>query len=582
MKKILICLLSISFFMNTHQSVNAMKRHEHQQDVSKVQEVYNNGKPLEYEIDLLDYQGDTCSLPFTATSITEKAKKLGSKALPVAKKIAPWVILPSLYILYKYTTSTACDPDAMDNCDSELEFSLSNTITSAYSIISSPLGAVVFGPVITNKFRELKQDYFPMFLQSKDFATILEYKQKVDENFKNGKITENTKKKFDLEFDMYKQRIEWGDEKSEYTKEIIDNMEKISLLASDFKKLKHTDIDPRLLKMLETYPDETKKTMIGYIKRIISESNAKPPHKKIIMCFYGPPGTGKTLLAQEIAKIIGVSVVCFKASSNKAEEMIAQHFKKHQKEIMLELFTQKEKNYKKNILFIDEFNTSLEDSNESKGIFRKFYTDSLEREQRIYESGKIEGVDIDMSGAIIILACNELPKDGAILERMPVIKFEAIPKDKQFIIAQDSFEKELDRRNLYLEISEEHKQILQQIVDKNLKPGVRVLKDVVDEYIEYLIEEGVEPFNIDAVYKKYDHSEKKIDDNAEKKDEPDTQMMLNALICELYAEYLKNKKINSKNEDELSLSVVLQDKDKIEIQNQSNFNDINDDAHRDN
>ncbi|MDP3532279.1 MAG: hypothetical protein Q8S31_03215, partial [Alphaproteobacteria bacterium] len=156
-------------------------------------------------------------------------------------------------------------------------------------------------------------------------------------------------------------------------------------------------------------------------------------------------------------------------------------------------------------------------------------------------------------------------------------------------------------------IKPEHKEILEEILQKNrmhnvseLKlneivetmhsPGVRQLTNVVEKYVRDLVgrltcpDEELDqyPFDVDKAYKiceseiKAENEKKKEEEK--KQDEPDKQEMKDTLLYELYAEYLKNKKINSKNEDELGLNFPPQDKDKIEIQNQSNLNDINDDA----
>jgi hypothetical protein len=189
-----------------------------------------------------------------------------------------------------------------------------------------------------------------------------------------------------------------------------------------------------------------------------------------------------------------------------------------------------------------------------------------------------------MSATIIILACNNLPdinpkfneNTDPLRSRIGtnIIKFEKFPKHKQRVIANNSFEKELDRRNKSLEISDENALVLSQSVDKNPKPGVRELKEVVDKYVHHINNRSLKnvEFDIDKAYGiKPKKNEAKVEEIVEKKDEPDTQMMMNAIICELYTAHIKKK------EDELASDISLQDKGLIEIQNQSNFNNINDD-----
>ena len=196
-----------------------------------------------------------------------------------------------------------------------------------------------------------------------------------------------------------------------------------------------------------------------------------------------------------------------------------------------------------------------------------------------------------MSAGIIIMACNNLPEDFALKSRIKtdVIHIREIPADQQREIAYDCFIKQienaqlsnvllLDDETIEGKIQQEHKKILEEIFEKNIlpnedskilknirNPGVRELTKVVKKYVKHLAGQyhcpyerlDQYPFDVDKAYKTYEHKEE-----VEKKDEPDTQMMMNAIICELYAAYIKKK------EDESGLNVSLQDKDKIEIQNQ--------------
>jgi ATP-dependent Lon protease len=133
--------------------------------------------------------------------------------------------------------------------------------------------------------------------------------------------------------------IPYYKEEEKPIKSCREKMKKISLLASELKKIDYDEIEPRLLEFLDTYPGEVKEKVLNFIISVAEESTADAPHKKNIICFYGEPGTGKTRLAEEIAKILGVSIISFEPSSHKAEEMIAESIESGKKEKMLNLFT---------------------------------------------------------------------------------------------------------------------------------------------------------------------------------------------------------------------------------------------------
>jgi hypothetical protein len=211
MKKILTCLLVLSFFMDANQSVNAARNAQNignsllqNEEPTTEQDDDNNGKPDYIEIDMSDYIVDSefllptglvpnnHSYDFTnniATSITAKAKKIGNKALPILP-YATAITGLGLYVLYAYNTSTTCDPDSTESCDPETQFSL---IGAASAVTGSYLFGQMFGHPLLKKFTELQQNYLPKVWQSKGYITILDYKEKVDENFKNGKITKKKK-----------------------------------------------------------------------------------------------------------------------------------------------------------------------------------------------------------------------------------------------------------------------------------------------------------------------------------------------------------------------------------------------------
>ncbi|MDP3532770.1 MAG: ATP-binding protein [Alphaproteobacteria bacterium] len=529
MKKIFIFFLSFSLYINVHQPVNAMKRH-HNPINSQKQEAEDNKKD-HIEIDMSNYmdtapfnlesefllppghieRGDGHEFDNLMKPVTTTAKKIGNKIMPVL----PYVIPATLFLGYQWYSS-----------DPEIGFSIAEAVSTGFQGLGgSFLAANLFSTQIQTGLSTLRQKFLPISWQSGDFAKILKYKKRIDERFTNNQITENTKSKFYTAFNQYTYLAKFGAETIQQGEEHVKTMKLISKLPVVVKMLDYNNIKPKLDALLETYREDTKDSIKKVIKEIVLASNSRKP-KKTIICFYGPSGTGKTHLAQEIAKLLELSMTHFKPSSSKAKDMIAQYIGPDGQELMLNLFTHKKNNYKNNILFIDEFDCCLKESYKHKDAFRDFFVSVCEKEQEFYESGKIQGLDIDMSSTIIIMAGNKIPEDKAILDRIRIINFTDVPKDKQDVIAVNSFNDGLYNYRMEHQITPEDTEILGQIVLKNNLPGVRVLKDIVDKYVTHLAgcyylldEDQINPFDVNVAYQDYERENEESKKKSKKKDD---------------------------------------------------------------
>lgn len=522
MKKIFLYMLICSFFLETQQSAyasgdNGNKKDYYAIDISSIDTT--SELPLS-----MDFTHENENFSNFLSNTTEATKTISKKALP----ILPYVVIPSLYVLYKYNTSITCDPNASDECDKNMEFTISNIGTSGFNLLGgSFLMTSLFSDKIQKGLAIVRQKFLPLSMQSDNYKKILKYKQKIDENFKNKKITKKTKEKFYEEFAHYNMFSRWGDENAKEAKIYIERMKNISKLPSNVKVLDYSAIEPLLDELLVTYPEEIQHKIKILVEEICVASHSIKPEKTIV-CFYGPPGTGKTHLTQKLAEILNLSMTCFKPSSSKAETMIAQNIDLENQEIMLDLFMHKNNNYKNNILFIDEFDCCLKKSNKHKDAFRDFFTLVCEKEQKFYESGKIQGLDIDISSTIIIMACNKLPADTAILDRIEVIEFKEVPTDKQHPIAFKAFEKKLKNFRIKQKITNENTEVINEIITKNTHPGVRVLKAIVGKYASHIarshiLKKDMGAFNVDVAYQAYEHEKNNEKKENIKKNEPEIQ-----------------------------------------------------------
>ena len=194
MKRILISLLVLNFFMDAHQCVNAMHKRGIPEKIDNQQDP-EDPKPDYVEINLSNYQGDNECLPpggFASniiTPITTATKKIGTKIMPAL----PYLIPATLFLGYQWYTS-----------DPEIGFSITEASNSAYALLGgSFLIPTVFGKQILKGFSNLQQKTFPISWQSEDFAKILTYKKIIDEQFQKKQITEETKDAFYEELGFY-------------------------------------------------------------------------------------------------------------------------------------------------------------------------------------------------------------------------------------------------------------------------------------------------------------------------------------------------------------------------------------------
>ncbi len=342
----------------------------------------------------------------------------------------------------------------------------------------------------------------PSFFQSEECKKAKSYMQKINNLYKQNLIVDNNKKIATVLYENYLLNYKNNDKKAaDY---YFNCLKKVSFLPSETKKIEYTNIQNSLNLLLRTYSPLIQENISDLAQAIVTTSHSRAS-KKMVICFVGEAGTGKTHLAQQLCKILGLSMTEFKTSAFKAIKNIAQYISEADNEIMLDLFTHETNNYKNNVLFLDEFDRCLDDEN--KNIFRNFFNQILETNQSVYFSGKIRNLQIDMSSMIVILACNKLPTDSAILTRInKCINFAKISSEDQMKIALNTFHQSIQNYSTVLTIPNNYEDVLSEIVEKNSFPGVRVLKEVVEQYAIYVAKKHyiknteIPPFKVEETY----------------------------------------------------------------------------------
>lgn len=426
----------------------------------------------------------------------EHIRKIGEKVMV----IAPYALFVGGYMAYQYYNLPECLEES-ESC----EQSENTMVNVGYSLLQFMGGSYLMANVCSSKVQAIIasiETNLPSFFQSDEGKQASIYMQKINKLYGQKLISDNNKKIATELYEKYLLHYKKNDKKSaDY---FFNCLKKLSSLPSETKKIEYAKIENSLDLLLETYSPSIQEKIRDLVQAIVTTSHSRSS-KKTVICFVGEAGTGKTHLAQQLCKILGLSMTEFKTSGYKAVKNISQYISEADNELMLDLFTSELNNYKNNVLFLDEFDLCLD--GENKNIFRNFFTQILETGQSIYFSGKIRNLHIDMSSMIVILACNKLPTDNAILSRINTcIMFSSISREDQMKIALNTFHQSIKNYSIDLIIPDDYEDVLSDIVEKNPFSGVRVLKEVVEQYAIYVAKKHIiksakiVPFNVEEIY----------------------------------------------------------------------------------
>ncbi|MDP1723509.1 MAG: AAA family ATPase [Alphaproteobacteria bacterium] len=412
---------------------------------------------------------------------------VSEKIYDKVKPLAPGIALVGGYVALNYMLSNEKRP-----------FSIMNTANNLFGMMGGQyLASQLFVDPIKQAGNHMASEFFPNLLCSQDEIQVLSMKKDMKQWFAEGRISENTYTKFS-EYLPEKNKSVYGSDVALLRGSYIHK------LAKDAKIFEWKELKPKLDVFLETFNDKVKQQISDMIREIIVAS-LLPNSQKTVICFHGDPGTGKTYLANKIAELLGVSMTIFDASGDLSA--LPSKYGNHvnnSEDLLLDLFGHEENNFKNNILFLDEFDKGLNAIN-NKHTLTNFLLQFLEKQKNNIDAPSISGLHIDISKTIVILACNELPTDNAIRSRMRVIEFGEVSKETQTTIAHNYFDELCKENKIYIEPDQE---TLQQIIDQNDEPGVRIMKDIIYKYfshivIQELLEEEKETFDVEGSYSQY-------------------------------------------------------------------------------
>lgn len=406
------------------------------------------------------------------------------------KPLAPGIALIGGYVAWNYMLSNKKNP-----------FSMMNTAQNLFGIMGGQyLASQLFVDPIKQAGNYIASEFFPNLLCSQDEIQILSMKKDMEQWFEEKKISENTYVNFFTYLPGKDDYVGNHSRKDAFLKAC-----NIHKLAKEAKTFDWNEIQPKLNTYLKTFDEKIKKQITDTIREIVVAARL-PNSEKTVICFHGEPGTGKTYLANKIAEVLGVSMTDFDA----------RDLANGSRDLALDLFGHEKNNFKNNILFLDEFDKGLKNI-KSKTELTRFLLMFLEKGKKNINSTSIHGLQVDISKAIIILACNELPEDEAIKSRMRIIEFSEVSKETQKTIAYNYFD-ELCKDNNFNFIPDE--KILEKIVSQNDYHGVRIMKDIIYKYFSHIasqvvLNEETGTFDVKDAYSQYNDPDKSELNNLE-------------------------------------------------------------------
>lgn len=290
---------------------------------------------------------------------------------------------------------------------------------------------------------------------------------------------------------------------------------------------------PKIIEILENYPDAVRDQMAQFIAEINSHSRILDPIKRITpVMLVGPPGTGKTFIVKQMSQALGLPICEVKIADYRSITGNSMWSNDPERGVILDALLQSSlQNHEEKpsnvILFIDEPDKVLEKdqmgrfTHPSGNAVNTFLHSILETGSKEFPIERYDNATHSIKHIIVVLGSNRsfsevLGKEAALAleSRIRTVDFsEGFDTKKKRAIVSNFI---LDFKAEYgADLEIENDEIIEKIIkrDDELKlKGVLILLEVVNQYLQslnnadeilYYKGSDLQPFDIEKAYAKY-------------------------------------------------------------------------------